>query len=250
MLDVGAAAVESAKKGSEDFFKEMENWFGSFWTIFVKFFIVVFLGLLGFLFIKYCMKNLVQRMNSGLCCDDIKPPAPHPNYIPPQTHKYFHHPFYREPQPPASGRGKYVPHYRYSHPVDSYPLEEPLQTRGRYQNGYESDQLDFASDTTPKAPKRQRRANLYASRDDSLLTSSGSSDSQRGKKRGNKRQGSERQRASPTAPSYNSLVASTPRERKVQYPTLRSPKSCETGFISEPECSIENDFARPHPRKF
>jgi len=244
-FDVGAAAVEKAKKGSSDFFEEFERWFGNFSTFLVKCVVVIFFLLVVYFAVKYCTKNLVQRINSGLCCDDFNQPAQHPNYIPPPNHQLFH-PFYREPHP--RGRGRYHLHYRFSHPVDSYPLEDPLQTQGRYQNGYETDQLDLASDITPKAPKRQRRSNLYASRDDSLLTSSGSSDSQRGKKRANKRQGSERQRASPTAPSYNSLVASTPRERKVQYPNLRSPKSCETGFISEPECSIENDFARSHPR--
>ena len=71
-------------------------------------------------------------------------PANHPNYIPPQNHQLFHRPFYREPHP--RGRGRYDPHYRFSHPVDSYPLEEPLQTQSRFQNGYESDQLDLASD--------------------------------------------------------------------------------------------------------
>lgn len=207
MFEVGAAAVETAKKGSKDFFEEIQDWFGGFSTFFLKCVIVIFFLLVSYFAVKYCIKNLVQRMNSGLCCDDFNKPANHPNYIPPQNHQLFHHPFYREPHP--RGRGRYDPHYRFSHPVDSYPLEEPLQTQSRFQNGYESDQLDLASDITPKAPKRQRRANLYASRDDSLLTSSASSDSQRGKKRGNKRERRDTEPAQqhrPTTPWWRALL--------------------------------------------
>lgn len=36
MFEVGAAAVETAKKGSKDFFEEIQDWFGGFSTFFFK----------------------------------------------------------------------------------------------------------------------------------------------------------------------------------------------------------------------
>jgi len=56
--------------GSKDFFEEIQDWFGGFSTFFLKCVIVIFFLLVSYFAVKYCIKNLVQRMNSGLCCDE------------------------------------------------------------------------------------------------------------------------------------------------------------------------------------